>query len=96
MGAVIPALRASLVRRLAERGMGEKQIAKSLGITQASVSKYLHGRQARGALSLKKAKEAEAAEALLARMILRKAPRRSIAAAFDRAAARYLEAHQRA
>ncbi len=45
---VIPAIRALIVKRLVEEhGMTQQEAAKSLGVTQPAVSKYLH--QKRGA-----------------------------------------------
>lgn len=45
---VIPAIRALIVRRLVEEhGMTQQEAAKTLGVTQPAVSKYLH--QKRGA-----------------------------------------------
>lgn len=45
---VIPAIRALIVKRLVEEhGMTQQEAAKTLGVTQPAVSKYLH--QKRGA-----------------------------------------------
>jgi len=57
----LPAMRASIAKKLYEKGFTQKQIAGSLGLTQPAVSKYLsndYGREIRrmeGRRSLEKA-----------------------------------------
>jgi hypothetical protein len=43
---IIPAIRREYVRLMAERGMSQKEIAKKLGITEASVSHYVSEKRA--------------------------------------------------
>ncbi len=42
---VIPTLRALLSRDLLARGLTQSEVAKALGVSQAAVSKYAHGKQ---------------------------------------------------
>ncbi|MFO8016653.1 MAG: transcriptional regulator [Candidatus Woesearchaeota archaeon] len=44
---VIPAIRRELVREMVKRGLKQKDIADSLGITGAAVSQYLRNKRAR-------------------------------------------------
>lgn len=72
---VIPAIRALIVKRLVEEhGMTQQQAAKTLGVTQPAVSKYLH--QKRGAaIQLNGIKEIDEATEEIARMVSSKKAR---------------------
>ncbi len=45
---VLPALRRELAKRLLAKGLPQKKIAATLGVTEAAVSQYLHSKRAQG------------------------------------------------
>ncbi|MDO8661394.1 MAG: hypothetical protein Q7K43_05885 [Candidatus Woesearchaeota archaeon] len=44
---VLPAIRMELAKAMAKQDIGQKEIAKRLGITEAAVSQYKHGKRAK-------------------------------------------------
>lgn len=55
---LIPAVSASLAKRLAKEGLSQTQIAQKLGITRAAVSQYLSGKRGTELKLAKKSKKA--------------------------------------
>jgi hypothetical protein len=71
---LIPAVSASLAKRLAKEGLSQSQIAAKLGITRAAVSQYISGKRG---IELKLGKKSKKALANLAKKLAKEGASRS-------------------
>lgn len=84
----IPAARAAIAKALDKKyAMSQQQIAKSLGVAQAAVSKYLSGRYSKRIKAVEKLIEGKRYEMPIAKMIAEREDKKSISSKVDELAA---------